>query len=89
MRYKLWITLIVCGTLLVVLPPLSDYMASFQASKILAEQKEFQRINYKIAPMSIEYRFGCLALGAAMIGIGVLCGWRESDRNPVEQDEFS
>jgi hypothetical protein len=28
-------------------------------------------------------------LGAAMIGVGVLGGWRESDRNPDEKDEFS
>jgi hypothetical protein len=77
MRYKVWIALIVCGTLLALAPPVSDYISNYQISRVLLERKDFNSVSFGIAPMSSEYRFGCWALGAAMIGIGVIGGWRE------------
>jgi hypothetical protein len=32
--------------------------------------------------MSSEYRFGCWALGAAMIMVGTIGGWREDAGKP-------
>lgn len=84
MRYKIWITLIVCGTLLVLAPPLSDYLSNYRLSLLLVERKDFNSINFGLAPMSSEYRFGCWALGAAMILVGTIGGWRENGGQPDE-----
>lgn len=48
MRYKIWIALIVCGTLTVLAPPLSDYLADRQISQILVERKDFTNFNFGI-----------------------------------------
>ena len=84
MRYKIWIALIMCGTLLVLAPPISDYMASYQIANVLEAQKESQKINFIVTPMSGGYRFGCFLLGATMIGVGVFGGWREPADDPSD-----
>jgi hypothetical protein len=85
MRYKIWLTLIICGTILVLAPPFSDYLANHRISEILIERKDFNSVNLGLAPMSSEYRFGCWALGAAMILVGIIGGWREDAGRPDEQ----
>jgi hypothetical protein len=77
MRYKIWMTLIVCGTIIALAPPLSDYLSNYRISQMLIERKDFNSVSLGILPMSSEYRFGCWALGAAMILVGILGGWRE------------
>ncbi|HVT26724.1 MAG TPA: hypothetical protein VHE81_01790 [Lacipirellulaceae bacterium] len=77
MRYKVWIALIVCGTFLALAPPVSDYLASRQIAQMLVERKDFNSVSLGQPLMSSEYRFGCWALGAAMIGVGTVGGWRE------------
>jgi hypothetical protein len=77
MRYKIWITLIVCGTLIVFAPTLSIYLANREISQIMIERKDFNSFSLGHAPMSSEYRFGCWVLGAAMILVGTIGGWRE------------
>jgi hypothetical protein len=77
MRYKIWMTLIICGTIIVLAPPLSDYLSNYRISQMLIERKDFNSVSLGLSPMSSEYRFGCWALGAAMIVVGVLGGWRE------------
>jgi len=77
MRYKIWMTLIICGTIIVLAPPMSDYLSNYRISQMLIERKDFNSVSLGILPMSSEYRFGCWALGAAMILVGILGGWRE------------
>jgi hypothetical protein len=84
MRYKIWLTLIICGTIIVLAPPLSDFLASHRISTILLERKDFNSVNFGLAPMSEQYRFGCWALGAAMILVGTIGGWREDATQPPE-----
>jgi hypothetical protein len=82
MRYKIWMTLIICGTIIVLAPPLSDYLSNYRISQMLIERKDFNSVSLGILPMSSEYRFGCWALGAAMILVGVIGGWREDGDMP-------
>lgn len=84
MRYKIWLTLIVCGTLIVLAPPLSDYLFNHQVSQMLIERKDFANFSFGIAPMSSPYRFGCWALGSLMIAVGIIGGWREPASHPDE-----
>jgi hypothetical protein len=77
MRYKVWLTLIICGTIIVLGPSLSDYLINRQISELLIQRKDFNSVSLGLAPMSSEYRFGCWALGAAMIFVGTIGGWRE------------
>jgi hypothetical protein len=77
MRYKIWITLVVCGTLLALAPPVSDYLASYQVAQVMVERKDFSSVSLGQPLMSSEYRFGCWALGAAMIVVGIVGGWRQ------------
>jgi hypothetical protein len=77
MRYKIWMTLIICGTIIVLAPPMSDYLSNYRISQMLIERKDFNSVSLGMLPMSSEYRFGCWALGAAMILVGILGGWRE------------
>jgi len=75
MRTEVTIVLVICGTLLVLAPPASDYFATQQAAKLLAAQHDFQSVHFGIQPMSETYRLGCWALGAAMIFVGIVGGW--------------
>jgi hypothetical protein len=77
MRYKIWLTLIICGTIIVLAPPLSDYLINYRISEMLIERKDFNSVSFGLSPMSSQYRFGCWALGATMILVGVIGGWRE------------
>jgi hypothetical protein len=85
MRYKIWPTLIICGTILVLAPPLSDYLDNYRVSQMLIERKDINRVSFNQAPMSSEYRFGCWALGGAMVLIGTIGGWREDAAGPDNQ----
>jgi hypothetical protein len=58
MRYKFWMTLIICGTIIVLAPPLSDYLTDHRISEVLLEGKDFNSVNFGILPMSQQYRFG-------------------------------
>jgi hypothetical protein len=77
MRYKIWLALIICGTIIVLAPPVSDYLANRGILEMLVERKDFNRVSLALPPMSTEYRFGCWGLGAAMILVGTIGGWRE------------
>ena len=75
MRYEIAIALILCGTLLVLAPPVSDHLAARQASEVMKSRPDLMSAEFVssgLRPMSYTYRAGCMALGAAMIGTGVL-----------------
>ena len=71
MDRRVAIVLIVMGSLLAAVPPASDYLHERNVTQIMIAEPGPARIQMR-RPMSSEYRFGCWALGAAMIGIGVL-----------------
>jgi hypothetical protein len=74
MRYHVAAALVVCGTLLALMPSLSDYLHGYQASQFLAErtiQTGVTRINQ---PMGATFRAAAWSLGASMIGLGALSG---------------
>lgn len=71
MRYEVVTTLILCGTLLVLAPPISDYLARRQVVEVFVARTEFNNVTLNVEPLSSEYRLGCWILGAAMICIGV------------------
>jgi hypothetical protein len=48
------------------------------------ERKDFNTFSLGLAQMSSEYRFGCWALGAVMILIGTIGGWREDAGSPSD-----
>jgi hypothetical protein len=84
MRYKIWMTVIICGTLLVLASPISDYMYGKQLADLLIERKDFNNISLSTERMTGGYRFGCYALGAIMIGVGIIGGWREHGTGPSD-----
>jgi hypothetical protein len=59
MRQQVVSTLIVCGTLLVLAPPLFDYFASHQVAQVLTDSS-YKNVNMGVATMSSEYRFRLL-----------------------------
>ena len=86
MRNEVSVILILCGTLLVVTPPASDYLARREQIKAMIARTDLNNISTTPGAMSDQYRFGCWALGAAMIGIGVVGSWSRRC-HPAEQDE--
>lgn len=75
MRHPIAIVLIFCGTLLVLAPPASDYLREREATLLLRERSDFTQVRLATDALSTEYRFGCWALGAAMIAVGIYGAW--------------
>jgi hypothetical protein len=87
MRHEVAIALIICGTALALAPPLSDHFQDQQIAQLLLERKDFNSVSLGILPMSSQYRFGCWALGAVMIGVGIASSRRgKSCCSPVDDD---
>ena len=74
MKSAVAITLIICGTFIVVIPPISDFLRTLVVARLM-ENIHPVSINLT-GEMSDSYRFGCWLLGAMMIGIGVLASLR-------------
>ncbi len=85
MRYRIWLALIICGTILAFAPPLSDYRLNYRVSQMLIERKDFNSVILGLAPMSSQYRFGYWALGGLMILVGTIGGSREVAAEPDNQ----
>ncbi len=76
MRHEVAIVLIICGTLLALAPPASDFLKERQATQVVLQREDITHWTISGTAMSSEYRFGCWALGAVMIGVGIYGGWR-------------
>jgi hypothetical protein len=59
MRYKIWITLIVCGTLLALAPPISDYLAARRCFSIRMCSRQLE-LSEMIEDFAAESSFGDL-----------------------------
>jgi hypothetical protein len=66
----------------VLASPLSDYLTNLRISQMLIERKDFNSVSFGLSPVSNEYRFGCWAMGAIIILVGIIGGWREDARGP-------
>ncbi|MGC4031715.1 MAG: hypothetical protein QM754_08275 [Tepidisphaeraceae bacterium] len=69
MKTAVAVVLIVCGVVLVAIPPLSDAWRTLMVTRLL--EGGAGQVNLT-GELSEVYRIGCFALGAAMIGIGVI-----------------
>ena len=63
-------TLIIMDSLLIMTPPVSDYLGQRQVTQLLSEL-ESGNVTLQ-GQMTGIYRFGCWAAGILMIGVGVV-----------------
>ena len=70
MKVPIAVSLIVGGTFIVAIPPLSDAWHAFLTAQILQHAAGTQSVNLE-GGMPDLYRFGCWVLGAAMIGVSI------------------
>jgi hypothetical protein len=71
MKTPIAVTLIVMGALLIMTPPLSDYLTQRNLVAILS-RPGITSANLE-GKMDDLYHFGCWLIGGAMIGVAVLC----------------
>ena len=71
MRSDFLIALLICGTLIVALPPISDQMDN-QTRVALLSRPNAQPSDAYVEGMSSDYRVGCYLLGAVMIATAVI-----------------
>ena len=71
MKTPIAVTLIIVGGLLILAPPLTDYMARAQIVSTMSET-QLTSVRLNPPPMSSEYRFGCYLAGCAMIVVAVI-----------------
>jgi hypothetical protein len=86
MKIEIAITLIICGTILIAVPPASDYLQRDQVAKVMIEKPEATSVMVGEA-MSEEYRLGCWFTGAAMIGVAVIASLRAGRRQHAGHGE--
>ena len=87
MRSGLATALVVCGTLLTLVPSISDYLHGYQVSQFLSDrtiQKSVTRIHQ---PFGETFRASAWVLGVAMIGLGAIGGGiLRTNRGMVDRD---
>ena len=66
MRYKIWLALIICGTIIVLAQPLSDYLANHR-SPIHYRAEGFNRREFWLVADVSQYVLGRGSGGMAMI----------------------
>lgn len=70
MKPVVTITLIIVGALLVVTPPIADYMHERNLVRLL-EKPGVNNVNLGEERMGAAYRLGCWSTGAAMIVVSI------------------
>ena len=75
MKPAVAVALILCGAILIVVPPLSNFFWGLNVTR-LSEATHMVAMGLP-GQMGGEYQFGCFAGGAAMIGIAIYASvWR-------------
>jgi len=77
MRPAVSVALIVCGAIIVVIPPVYDYLLAQMGASVMVARTDMASINVG-EPLSQVYRFGCFALGAAMIVIAIVGAFKKT-----------
>ncbi|MCA9238338.1 MAG: hypothetical protein KDA44_22855 [Planctomycetales bacterium] len=90
LRYEMAVTLVICGTLLAITPPVSDYFARRQIAEVIIARTDFQTVSMAVDTLSRPYRASLWLLGAVMIavGIGGSISLPSGDREPVGAERF-
>lgn len=87
MRSDFLMALLICGTLIVALPPISDQMHNRDVKDLLSRSET--KSVYLEGRMSTEYRASCYVLGAGMIIASVVAarsGLRTNDTPQLARD---
>jgi hypothetical protein len=74
MRSGVAMALIVCGTLLALMPSISDYLHGDQVSQFLADRTIQTGITKIHQPFGVTFRASAWALGISMITLGAVSG---------------
>ena len=74
MRFAVAVALVVCGTLLSLMPSISDYLHGYQVSQFLADRTILTGVTRIHQPFGETFRAAAWALGTAMISLGILGG---------------
>jgi hypothetical protein len=78
MRSFVAIALVICGTLLAVAPAASVFLQEREIAQAVSQRGVTP---YVPQPLGEEYCLGSWMLGGAMIGFGIIGGWRQSSAN--------
>ncbi len=76
MRALVAITLILCGTALVLAPAGLSFLNQFNTARLMVERKDLMNVSLDKATMEPLYQFVCCIMGGAMIGVGTIGGLR-------------
>lgn len=72
MRTAIAITLIICGTLLVLAPAIYDFLLAAQVTDVLVTRTDLNSVRAG-EPLASFYRLVCWVVGVAMIATAVIC----------------
>jgi len=86
MKIEIALALIICGTILIAVPPASDYLHNQQVVQVMVGKPEATSVVIG-ENMSQEYRLGCWFVGAAMIGVAVLASLVAGRRQHAERKD--
>jgi hypothetical protein len=79
------VTLIVCGTLLILFPVTFDFLHQQQVMSTLQSRPDFRDVSCG-RRMSDVYTVACVAIGAAMIGVSIVLSLRSPLFRPLDRD---
>jgi hypothetical protein len=74
MRSGVATALVVCGTLLALMPSISDYFHGYQVSQFLADRTIQTGVTVIHQPFGEIFRASAWVLGISMIGLGAVSG---------------
>lgn len=74
MRSGVATALVVCGTLLALMPSISDYFHGYQVSQFLADRTVQTGVTVIHQPFGEVFRASAWVLGISMIGLGAVSG---------------
>jgi ABC-type phosphate transport system auxiliary subunit len=72
MKTEISIALIICGTILIIAPPASDYLYRQDVKQVLIEKPDATTVTFSGDVMSEEYRIACWMVGTGMIVVTVI-----------------
>ena len=75
MRTAVAVTLIICGTILIAIPAMYDFLLSTQRFDLLSVRDDISGVQGG-QPMSALYSFVCWMSGLAMIATAVVCSMK-------------
>ena len=78
MRTAIAITLIICGTLVILAPAIHDFLLAAQVTDVLVTRTDLTSVRGG-EPMAFLYKLVCWIVGVAMVGTAVVCSIKLPD----------